>query len=278
MTDAHSAHPGTLHPGTLSVQLYSFRDAAQADPGGTLARVASLGFRYVEPFGLGSSSRSAEERMQSARKLRRGLDDHGLRLSSVHAAAPLGPQADSILDELETVGARLAVVSWPGEVSGFGRDALGTLESAGRFAAAMNEAARNAARRGIRLGYHNHWWEWGELAGRSGYDVLLDLLDPEVFTEVDTYWAQTAGQDPAGLLRDLGERTLLLHLKDGPAVPDAPQVPLGGGVVDYRAAILAAPTASWHVLEMDSSAGDVFRDIGESARRLVGEGLSVWDQ
>ena len=40
--------------GTLSVQMYSFRDAAQADPTATVARVAALGFRYVEPFGIGN--------------------------------------------------------------------------------------------------------------------------------------------------------------------------------------------------------------------------------
>ena len=53
-------------------------------------------------------------------------------------------------------------------------------------------------------------------------------------------------------------------------------MPLGGGVVDYRAAILAAPSARWHVLEMDLSAGDVFADVQQSARTLIAEGLSEW--
>lgn len=264
--------------GILSVQMYSFRDAAQADPAAAVARVAEIGFRYVEPFGIGSGGRSPAARMAEATTLRRDLDDHGLKLSSVHAAAPYGPQAEAILDELELIGARLAVISWPGEVHGFERDALATLDGTRRFAEAMNEAARNAAARGIRLGYHNHWWEWNTLEnGRAAYDTLLELLDPAVFLEVDTYWARTAGQDPAELLRRLGDRALALHLKDGPATPEADQVPLGGGVVDYRAAILAAPSARWHVLEMDRTAGDVFAEVGASARRLVGEGLSTWE-
>ncbi|MEF2277214.1 sugar phosphate isomerase/epimerase [Deinococcus sp. YIM 134068] len=266
------------HKGTLSVQLYTFRDAAQADPTATVARVAEIGFKYVEPFGIGSSGQTPAARMATATTLRRDLDDHGVQLSSVHAAAPYGPQSEAILDELELIGANLAVVSWPGEVHGFERDVLSTLDGTQRFAEAMNEAARNAAARNIRLGYHNHWWEWNTLEnGRAAYDTLLELLDPQVFLEVDAYWARTAGQDPAEVLGRLGDRVLALHVKDGPATPEADQVPLGGGVVDYRAALLAAPTAKWHVLEMDRSAGDVFEDVEQSARRLIEEGLSGWE-
>ncbi|ULH17221.1 sugar phosphate isomerase/epimerase (plasmid) [Deinococcus sp. KNUC1210] len=266
------------HPGTLSVQLYTFRDAVAQDTPGSIARLAQLGFRYVEPFGLGTRHRSAAERMESVKTLRRTLDEHGIQASSVHAAAPVGPETEAILDELEVLGSRLTVVSWPGEVWGFERDALATLEGTQRFAEAMNTAAANAAGRGLKLGYHNHWWEWNTLEnGQSAYDTLLSLLDPAVFTEVDTYWAQTAGQDPATLLHALGGRTLALHLKDGPAQPEVPQVPLGGGVVDYRAAIMAAPSARWHVLEMDASAGDAFEDVGQSAQTLIAAGLSAWE-
>ena len=272
-----TASPPT-RPGTLSVQLYTFRGALELDTPGSIARVAELGFRYVEPFGLGTRQRPAAERLEAAKALRQSLDAHGLQVSSVHAAAPVGPDTEAILDELEIIGARLTVVSWPGEVWGFERDALATLEGTRRFAEAMNTAAQNAARRGLRLGYHNHWWEWNTLeGGQSAYDTLLALLDPAVFTEVDTYWAQAAGQDPAALLHQLGARTLALHLKDGPALPDVPQVPLGGGVVDYRAAILAAPSARWHVLEMDASAGDPFADVGQSAQTLIAAGLSAWE-
>ena len=270
--------PETIQTGVLSVQLYSFRDAMAQDASGTIARVAGLGFRYVEPFGIGGHNRPAAERMAAAETLRRDLDANGLKLSSVHAAAPVGPEQGAILDELQVIGAELTVVSWPGEVYGFERDALSTLDGTRRFAEAMNTAGAAAAARGLKLGYHNHWWEWTQLEnGRFAYDTLLDLLAPGIFTEVDTYWAATAGQDPAELLRRLGGRTLALHLKDGPAQPEPPQVPLGGGVVDYRAAILAAPSARWHVLEMDLSAGDVFADVQQSARTLIGQGLSGWD-
>ena len=58
MTDSQ-----TTPRGTRSVQMYTFRDAAQADPTATVARVAGIGFKYVEPFGIGSSRQSPAARM-----------------------------------------------------------------------------------------------------------------------------------------------------------------------------------------------------------------------
>lgn len=265
-------------PGVLSVQLYTFRDAYAADPAGTLARVADLGFRYVEPFGVGSASQPIAERQNGTRELGRNLERSGLRVSSAHVGAPIGEQAEAVLDELEMLGIRDAVISWPGEVPGFERNVMDTLSGTQRFAEALNTAAQNAAGRGIRLGYHNHWWEWVRLEnGEWAYDTLLGLLSPEVFLEVDGYWAQAGGQDVAALLTRLGERARLLHLKDGPALPDAAQVPLGDGVVDNVALIRAAPWVRWHVLEMDGTDGDVFAEVSTSAERLIGMGLSVWE-
>lgn len=264
--------------GRLSVQLYTFRDALAQNAGETLARVSALGFRYVEPFGVGSHALSNEEKLAQAQELRTQLDTHGLKVSSAHVAAPIGPDAEAVLDALEVLGAKLVVISWPGEVPGFERDVLNTPEGTARFASALNTAAANARRRGLELGYHNHWWEWERHPeGRPAFDELLRQLDPLVALELDVYWAQTGGQDVPRLLRRLEGRIRALHLKDGPAQPDADQVPLGQGLVDNVAAIRAVPAAKWHVLEMDQTAGDVFTEVGQSARMLIQEGLSIWE-
>ena len=264
--------------GTLSVQLYTFRDAYAADPDGTLDRLAQMGFQYVEPFGVASAQQPGGEHLKRAQALKRSLDASGLKASSAHVGAPIGEHAEAVLDAIETLGVRQAVISWPGEVPGFEREILSTEDGVDRFAAAMNEAATNAARRGLSLGYHNHWWEWAGTSGTypSAYDALLARLDLSVVLELDVYWAQTAGQNPAALLGRLGERVHLLHLKDGPAIPEAAQLPLGQGVVDNLAAVRAAPWVRWHVLEMDHTDGDVFAEVQQSAQVLIGAGVSGW--
>lgn len=263
--------------GTLSVQLYTFRDAYAQDAEATLSRVAEIGFKYVEPFGVGNHGQSNADKLKQAQALRTSLDRHGLTASTAHVAAPIGPDADAVLDALQTLGCGQVYISWPGEVPGFERDVMDTSAGTERFAAALNEAAANAAGRGLQLGYHNHWWEWVDNDGQFAYDRLLNLLDPQLLLEIDTYWAHTGGQNVPALLHRLGSRVGALHIKDGPADPDADQVPLGQGVVDYAAAIKAAPSARWHVLEMDRTAGDVFAEVKQSAEKLVGEGLSQWD-
>ncbi|WP_309572902.1 sugar phosphate isomerase/epimerase family protein [Deinococcus sp.] len=266
-----------MTPGTLSVQLYTFRDAYADDPASTIARVAGLGFKYIEPFGIGNHGLSNADKVSKAQELRALLDANGMQATTAHTAAPMGPDADAVLDAIQALGTTLPVISWPGEVPGFERDVMDTKDGTERFADALNEASRRAQTRGMSLGYHNHWWEWSQFDGQSAYDLLLSRLDPAVFMEVDTYWAQTGGQDMPALIRRLGDRVKALHLKDGPATPEADQTPLGTGKVDYAAAIQAAPSARWHVLEMDRTAGDVFAEVGHSAQRLIQEGLSTWE-
>src|SRR5436190_2074392 len=96
-----------------------------------------------------------------------------------------------------------------------------------------------------------------ELAGfydRSPGEVaaflhLFDALDPEIVAEVDIYWAQVGGVDPAALLGELGDRVALLHVKDGPAEdPRQSMVAVGDGVVDIEGVLAAAPIARWHIV------------------------------
>ncbi|WP_295815713.1 sugar phosphate isomerase/epimerase [uncultured Deinococcus sp.] len=263
-------------PGTLSVQLYTFRDAYAADPAGTIARVAGMGFKYIEPFGIGNHGLSNADKVGRAKELRALLDANGLQAPTAHTAAPMGENAEAVLDAIEALGTTMPVISWPGEVPGFERNVMDTKDGTERFADALSEASGHARSRGLSLGYHNHWWEWSQFEGQYAYDLLLSRVSPDVFVEMDTYWAHTGGQDMPALIRRLGNRVKALHLKDGPATPEADQTPLGTGKVDYAAAIAAAPAARWHVLEMDRTAGDVFAEVGQSAQTLIDQGVSSW--
>jgi hypothetical protein len=59
----------------FSVQLYSVRGPFARDPGGTLARLAEIGFRRVEPFQL----------LEQAAALEGTLADSGLSAPTTHA-------------------------------------------------------------------------------------------------------------------------------------------------------------------------------------------------
>ena len=61
------------------------------------------------------------------------------------------------------------------------------------FAHDLNRAGAMARRAGLRLGYHNHNWEFFRLTddpSRTAFDVLIEETDPRyVHFELDLFWA-----------------------------------------------------------------------------------------
>ena len=141
---------------------------------------------------------------------------------------------------------------------------------------ALNKANEIARSRGVSLGYHNHWWEFSTiLDGQTAWSTLIERLDPTVFAEVDIYWATLGGADPRQVIADLGDRLWLLHVKDGPCdAPESPMVAVGSGTLDIPAILASAPTAKWHIVELDRCATDMFTALADSYRYLVDNGLS----
>jgi sugar phosphate isomerase/epimerase len=139
-----------------------------------------------------------------------------------------------------------------------------------RIAGTLNDAAKAAAEHGLRVGYHNHWWELqSQIDGRPALEALADRLDPAVVLEVDAYWATAGGVDTPALLSRLGDRVHALHIKDGDLATDASgQLPAGRGRVPM-AEVLAAAPAALRVVEFDRYDGDIFAGLAESYAYLA---------
>ena len=102
---------------------------------------------------------------------------------------------------------------------------------------------------------------------------MLDYLAPEVFFEVDTYWAKTAGIDPAGVGGRLGARAPLLHIgEDGPCVmDDLPMTAVGDGVQDVSGIVAVGVGANeWLIVELDRCATDMLEAVTKSYRYMIG--------
>ncbi len=248
-------------PAPISIQLYTLREEAARDFPAVLERLGRIGYAGVEPAGLHGLS---------PQEFRRCVEDAGMVVSSAHADLPRGGDANAILDLQEAIGNRMLVVPYlPGERFA-DRDSIRTL------ADELEEALENLRRRGMALGYHNHYWELSHrVDGRPALDVLFEELDPEIFAEVDVYWARVGGEDPAEVVAELGGRARLIHVKDGPADdPDLPMTAVGDGTLDIPAILGASERAEWHIVELDRCATDMFEAVERSYRYLVGEGLS----
>jgi len=118
---------------------------------------------------------------------------------------------------------------------------------AGERVAAARAALREA---GVECGYHNHDHEFVAVEGGTAFDAFLGAFDGPI--ELDLGWALAGGADPAALVRRLGGRCPLVHVKDV-AVDESAPVALGAGDLDLSACRRACHAAGveWAIYEHD---------------------------
>ncbi len=238
---------------TYSLQLYTLRTAIGEDLPGTIKRVAGLGYTAVEPYNF----------VATADELAEALVANDLTAPSGHAPLLRADQAQ-IFEAARKLG--IGTVIDPH----MERSHWTTDEDIRATADALNRAAKKGAEYGITVGYHNHEFELEErIDGVSALEVLAAHLDPEVVLEVDTYWAAVGGEDPADLLRRLGDRVRFVHIKDGPLTKnDREQVAVGSGKMRVWDVLDAAPGVEAAVVELDDFEGDIFTAVADSLAYL----------
>ena len=247
-------------PAPIALQLYSVREQLAKGFEPVIRQLADIGYVGVEPAGFPVGTTPAQ-----AAQLFKSL---GLQVCSAHTGLPLGDDKNKVLDVAKTLGLKRLV-------SGKGPNDFKTVELIKQTCDLFNQAAQVATENGLTLSIHNHWWEFELLNGKPVYKYMLEYLDKSVLFEVDVYWATTAGANPAAVVKELGKRAPLLHIKDGPCVKDQPMTAVGDGKVDVQAVIKAsAKTAEWLIVEIDNCATDMLAAVKKSHDYLVGKGFA----
>lgn len=244
----------------IALQLYTLRDLLAQDYEGTIRKVADLGYIGVETANMFGGSPASAVRL---------FGELGLTVTSAHSPLPLGDQKQEVIDTMGALNCKRLILAWhPPEQ-------FKSLDGIKKICDSLNEASVVGKTNGFQVGYHNHWFEYELLENRIPVDLMLEYLDPDVFLEVDTYWVQTAGQNPAEVVRRFGSRAPLLHLKDGPCQMEAPMTALGEGVVDIPNVVAAGSgSTDWLVVELDRCATDMMEAVSKSYQYLIGKGLA----
>ncbi len=178
----------------IAVQLYTIRTQLQ-DPsrlGGVLQRLREIGYRSVEVAGLGPNtvSRFGEE-------LRRA----GLVACAAHVALDrLAGDLDSVAAECSEWGCEYVVIpSLPEDYR--------SEQGYRRFAAEAAELASRLRASGLLLVYHNHSHELERFGRQTGLETLFRAASPDALqAELDTYWLQYGGANPADWIRRFKHR------------------------------------------------------------------------
>ena len=266
----------------VALQLYTLRRLAEQKLEAALDQAAEAGYREIEWFG-GLRGRTAEA-------LRDLLSARGLGLLAAHVPlSDLEADPAGVMDTYRALHCQVLVCPWL-DADQRGDGSRAHYLELGRRLDLLSYRFRAG---GFRFGYHNHEFEllpFGdgqpERLGRDGLRALISCRSHNGWgLELDTYWAAFAGADPVALIRELGDRVHLLHLKDGllPGLPEERKAeqatserwfrPLGEGDVDVAGCVDAALEAGVRlfVVEQDETAeadGAPERDIEVSLRHL----------
>ncbi len=225
------------------VQLYTVRDQMKTDAAGTLKAIAAIGYKEIELFGP-----NVETWVPLAKQV-------GLTPVSTHLEGALvmndTPQdtLDRTFDGIAKHGIKYALMAYI-DVKLRGKAA----EDYKKFGERMNRIAQSAKKAGLSFGYHNHAFEFGKLDdGTRPIDTMLDVFDPSlVRLEVDVFWVSVTGNDPVEFIKKLGNRVMLVHLKDkakdtpvqfNESVKKEAFAEVGSGTVDIPAVLKAAQAA-----------------------------------
>jgi len=252
--------------GRVGAQLYTVRDFTKtpSDLAHTLKKVAEMGYTAVQLSAIGPIE---------PKELGKLAADAGLTIAATHVGWDrFLNELDAVIEEHKIWNCNHAAIGGlPGEYR--------SAEGVKRFVEELAPVAERLAQEGIDFSYHNHNHELAKYEGKTWLDMAIELSDPKHLKfEIDTYWIQAGGGDPAAWIRKCSGRVPLLHLKDMIVTPEREQrfAEIGEGNLNWEAILQAADEAGveWYLVEQDKTYDrDPFESLAISYRNLKAMGL-----
>lgn len=250
----------------LGLQLFTVRNELRKNFERGLQAIADIGYRNVEFAMFDPEALAGEPPLEhfEAPALRKLLDSFGMHAISLNLALPI--QFDELTSQdfdWHGAAAYSAALGCTGLV--YSMMFYHSQDEVLRFAEYLNNASRICKEEGVRLIYHNHFQEFQKFGGRPVLDILLDHTEEDVKLELDTFWALRGGVDPAGYLRKIGSRCVLIHQKD--LAKACTHVDLVGGYTGFIGLEQFSQAKPEEFIEVGEGAMDI-QGILETCREL----------
>lgn len=253
----------------LAAQLYTVRQYIQTMQGfvESIQKVAQIGYTAVQVSGIGPIANEDVKRI---------CDDNGITICITHIGhEQLWHRTDEVIAQHKLWNCKnVAIGSMPME---YRADEAGYR----RFAEEASQVGERLAKAGLTFSYHNHSFEFVRFGKKTGLEILYEASDPRyLMAELDTYWIQHGGGDPAMWVCRVKDRMPVIHLKDMAVVPDGWAVQqmmaeIGEGNLNWPEILAAAEEAGveWAAVEQDICPGDPFDSLAISYKNLRAMGL-----
>jgi len=256
----------------VGLQLYTVRDQMKGDFDGTIAKVASIGYKEVEFAGYFD---------HTPQQVRSVLDKNGLTAPAMHVDyKSLFDKFPQVVADSQVIGHQYIVCPWIDD------DIRKNPDGWKQAAEVFNKAGEISKKANIQFAYHNHHFEFVDINGKYAYDIILEQTDPKlVQMEMDLCWMTIAHQDPLKYFAKYPGRFPMVHVKDVKSVPatDKPGTPVdfekvfpqmtavGKGSIDWKHIFANAGNAGikHYFVEDDYPKGPPFEEIKASQEYLA---------
>ncbi|MCM8760143.1 MAG: sugar phosphate isomerase/epimerase [Candidatus Omnitrophica bacterium] len=249
------------------VEMYTLRDFCKTvdSTAETLKKVREMGYKVVQIAGIAEP--------KDVKELKKLLDDNDLYAGSTHTGyGRIVKEIDAVIEEHKILGCEAIICpGLPGEL----HNKEGYLKVAEEFGKVIEKIKGS----GLTLGYHNHGIELQRYDGKTGLEILLDSCDG-LEAEIDTYWVQYGGGDPAQWIEKFSGRCSQLHFKDMGIINNQQVMPpIGQGNLNWQGIIKKAKKAGVKYclveMDMDTPTIDAFEALKISLEFLISMGLKA---
>ncbi|MGQ9783105.1 MAG: sugar phosphate isomerase/epimerase family protein [Armatimonadota bacterium] len=248
----------------IAAQLYTVREFCKTarDMEQTLHKLRNIGYSVVQISGIGPISYP---------EIKKLLDETGMTCCATHIPFErMVNETEQVIEEHYLIQCKYPAI---GSLPSYYRTAEGYVQ----FAKDATNIGKKLANGGLHFAYHNHSFELEKYGKRTGLQILYEESDPRYFkAEIDTYWIQHGGGDPAAWIEKLAGRIPLVHLKDM-AIRNGQQImaEVGEGNLNWPRIIEACKKAGveWYIVEQDTCERDPFESLAISLNNLKAMGI-----
>lgn len=200
-----------------------FRERIKSETEYILKGLSETGFQGVE---IGSRFFGTEDKQY----LTRLLKQYGIQLSGMHVGCPL---IEWIEKEDECLRKVISVAEFVKDLPNKNIIMSGSpLEEGDAKAIACNieKAAKKCLDLGVKLNYHNHYYEFENDA--KMFKALVEYA-PSLRFALDLGWVYKGGFDPIEILQKYASRIGYVHLRDAKSRDGREFVSLGEGIFNF---------------------------------------------
>ncbi len=222
----------------IGCQTWAVRDMIAKDFPGTIKLLAETGFQSIElcsPVGYAEDGFAGLAKYTGA-ELRKILGDAGVACVSSHfGIKELRENQEARIAWAKDIGLQQMIVP---TLDGPKKP---TMDDVKRAAGEYNKMGELSAKAGIQQGLHNEDFELSMVDGKRTYDLLLDLLDPQLVKFQFQVSTISQGYDAAEYFTKYPGRFFSMHVQ-GWSAQTKKIMPVGQDTLDWKKIFTAAKT------------------------------------